>query len=140
MTTRTSLLAGLLLAVSLPAPARAEVVAVAGKGVPEMTREQLADIFMGKTATLPGGGAAKPVDLPESSSAREEFYTRVTGKTAAQVRSVWSRLAFTGKGALPPQMGDSAEVKRHVAATAGSIGYIDRSAVDDTVKIVWSAP
>lgn len=116
--------------------AEAQVVVVGGRSMSEMSREQVADIFLGKSTALPGGGVALPVDQPESSPAREDFYGRVTGKSAAQARSLWSRLAFTGKGMPPKVIGDSAEVKKYVAGTTGAIGYIDRSAVDDSVKVI----
>jgi ABC-type phosphate transport system substrate-binding protein len=118
----------------------AQVVVVAGKHVGEMSKEQVADIFLGKSTVIPGGGTAAPVDLPESNPLRDEFYSRVTGKTAAQVKSLWSKLAFTGKGTPPREVGSSSEVKKLVAGTPGAIGYIEKSAVDDSVKLVFGAP
>ena len=119
--------------------AQAEVVVVAGKGVEHMSKDQVADIFLGKASALPGGGTAMPIDQPEASPLRDEFYSKVTGKSAAQAKSLWSKLAFTGKGTPPKEAGGSAEVKKTVAGTPGAIGYIEKSAVDDTVKVVFSA-
>ena len=66
----------------------------------------------------------------------EQFYTKVTGKTGAQVKAAWSRLVFSGKGTPPKELGSSAEVKKFVAANADGIGYIEKSALDGSVKAV----
>lgn len=127
------LLSGLLAAGAVSA----EVVVIVGKSGPDaMTKEQVSDVFMGKAASLPGGAAAAPQDQAESSPLRDEFYSKVTGKTAAQAKAYWSKLAFTGKGTPPPEAANSAAVKKAVAATPGGIGYIEKAAVDGTVKVV----
>jgi ABC-type phosphate transport system substrate-binding protein len=95
-----------------------------------MTKDEVADVYLGKDNSL------APIDLPESAELRNEFYTKVTGKDASQVKAVWARLIFTGK-ATPPKSGDSpADVKSKVAASDKAIGYVDKSAVDASVKVV----
>jgi ABC-type phosphate transport system substrate-binding protein len=47
---------------------------------------------------------------------------------------------FTGKATMPREVAGSAEVKKAVAANPKAIGYVDRSAVDSTVKVVYPAP
>lgn len=117
--------------------ASAELVVIVGKSGPDaMTKEQVADVFLGKAASLPGGAAAAPQDQPESSPLRDEFYTKVTGKSAAQAKAYWSKLAFTGKGTPPPEAANSAAVKKAVAGAAGGIGYIEKAAADASVKVV----
>ena len=127
------------LPIVMAVPLHAQVVVVAGKGVGDMSKDQVSDIFLGKASSLPGGGTAMPIDQPESSLQRDEFYSTVTGKSAAQAKSLWSKLAFTGKGTPPKEVGSSADVKKTVAGTPGAIGYIEKAAVDDTVKVVFSA-
>jgi ABC-type phosphate transport system substrate-binding protein len=121
-------------------PALAQVVVVGAKSpVTSLSKEQASDIFLGKMLSLPGGGAAELIDQPESSALRDEFYSKVAGKSAAQAKQYWSKLAFTGKGTPPKEAGGSAEVKRMVAANPNAIGYIEKSAVDGSVKAVFSA-
>lgn len=121
-------------------PAQAQVVVVGAKSpVTSLSKEQASDIFLGKMPSLPGGGSAELIDLPESSAVRDEFYSKVAGKSAAQAKQYWSKLAFTGKGTPPKEAGSSAEVKRMVAANPNAIGYIEKSAVDGSVKAVFSA-
>lgn len=126
-------LTGILMAGS----ASAELVVIVGKGGPDtMTKEQVADVFLGKVSSLPGGAAAAPQDQPDASPLRDEFYTKVSGKSAAQAKAYWSKLAFTGKGTPPPEAANSAAVKKAVAAAPGGIGYVEKSAADATVKVV----
>jgi ABC-type phosphate transport system substrate-binding protein len=110
--------------------AQAEVVVVAGSGssVANMSKEQVADIFLGKSTAL------TPIDQPESSPLREEFYTKVTGKSAAQAKSYWAKMAFTGKGMPPKEGASSDDIKKSLAGNPSLIGYIEKSAVDSSVK------
>ena len=104
-----------------------------------MTADQVSGIFLGKSNTLPSGATAAPTDLPDSAATRELFYTKVTGKSTAQVKAAWSRLVFSGKATPPKELASSAEVKKFVAANPDAIGYIEKSAVDSSVKVVFSA-
>jgi len=123
---------------SLAAAAQAQVAVIVNPKSPtaSMTADQVAGIFLGKSNTLPSGAAAAPVDQPESAAVREQFYTKVTGKQAAQVKAAWSRLVFSGKATPPKELANSAEVKKFVAGNADAIGYVEKSAVDGTVKAV----
>lgn len=128
---------GLILAatwLSLCAPAAAEVVVVAGtaSSAGSMSKEQVADIFQGKNTS------ATPVDQAESNPIREEFYTKVAGKSAAQVKSYWAKLAFTGKGTPPKEAPSSAEVKKLLGGNPALVGYIEKAAVDGSVKVLLS--
>ncbi|MDI4634326.1 hypothetical protein J7U46_14810 [Pelomonas sp. V22] len=101
-----------------------------------LTADQAAAIFMGRSTTLPSGATAAPADLPDSSGVREQFYSKAAGKSAAQVKAAWSRLTFSGKATPPKEIPSAAEVKKFVAANPDAIGYIEKSAVDATVKVV----
>lgn len=117
-------------------PARAEVVVVVNPGAPQasLTKEEVAQYFLGKS------GALTPLDQPESAPIRAEFYRKVADKDLAQTRALWSKLVFTGKAAMPRELGGNAEVKKAIAANPKAIGYIDKSAVDATVKVIYTAP
>ncbi|PZP27680.1 MAG: hypothetical protein DI603_21335 [Roseateles depolymerans] len=120
------------------AAAQAQVAVIVNPKNPaaSMTAEQVSAIFLGKTATLPSGATAAPVDQAEGAALREHFYGKVTGKQAAQVKAAWSRLVFSGKGTPPKELASSAEVKKFVAGNPDAIGYIEKSAVDGSVKSV----
>ena len=122
-------------ALGAAAPAMAEVVVVVNKAAAEssMTKEQVAQFFLGKSSSM------TPIDQAESSPIRAEFYKKVADKDAAQAKALWSKLVFTGKATMPKEVADHAAVKAAVAANPKAIGYIDKSAVDGSVKVVYSA-
>ncbi len=131
------LITGLALAASaIAAQAQVAVVVNPKSAAASMTADQVASIFLGKTSTLPSGATAAAADQAEGSAVREQFYTKVAGKQAAQVKAAWSRLVFSGKATPPKELGSSAEVKKFVAANPDAIGYIEKSAVDGSVKVV----
>ncbi|MBB5204678.1 hypothetical protein HNQ51_001992 [Inhella inkyongensis] len=111
------------------------VVIVNPKSEVKLTAEQVASLYMGRSTSLPGG-ISQPVDLPEANAAREQFYSKAAGKTGAQVKATWARLAFSGKATPPKELATAADIKKFVAANVDAIGYIDKSAVDSSVKVV----
>lgn len=132
-TIKASLAAALL---ALAVPALAEVVVVVNPKAADgsMTKDQVAQYFLGKSTSM------TPVDQAESAPIRAEFYKKVTDKDASQVKSLWSKLVFTGKATMPKEVADSAAVKKAVAADPKAIGYIDKGAVDASVKVIYTAP
>jgi ABC-type phosphate transport system substrate-binding protein len=128
----------LLAALALPAQAQVAVVVSAKSTASNLTAEQAAALFTGKTQELPGVGLALLLDLPDGAPAREQFYGKVTGKTAAQIKAGWSRLTFSGKGTPPKEVPSSADVKKLVANNANAVGYIEKSAVDASVKVLFA--
>ena len=118
--------------------ARAEVVAVVGARSPIvlMSEAQIADIFLGRLTRLPGGTLAVPLDQPEGSPLRDEFYQRVAGKSPAQLKAFWSKLIFTGRGRPPRALMDSKEVLKAVRDNPAAIGYVDRRLADESVRIL----
>jgi ABC-type phosphate transport system substrate-binding protein len=135
----TTLIKQTVLAVALTfaaASAFAEVVAVVGAKSPAatMSNEQVAQFFLGKSSSM------TPIDQPDGNAVRNEFYKKVTDKDASQAKALWSKLVFTGKATPPKEVAGSAEVKKAVAADPKAIGYIEKSAVDATVKVVLTAP
>lgn len=131
------LIPGLLLCFfAFAAQAQVAVVVNPKSAAASMTADQVASIFLGKSSTLPSGATAAAADQAEGSAVREQFYSKVAGKQAAQVKAAWSRLVFSGKATPPKELGSSAEVKKFVAANPDAIGYIEKSAVDGSVKVV----
>ncbi|CAN7695942.1 phosphate ABC transporter substrate-binding protein [Pseudoduganella sp. LjRoot289] len=129
---------GLLLALTAGG-ASAEVVAIisAKNATAALSGEQVSDIFLGKTSTFPGGATAVPLDQAENSPQREEFYNKLVHKSATQMKSYWSRIIFSSKGEPPRNLPDSKEIRKAVANDPNAIGYIDKSSVDASVKVVF---
>ncbi len=134
-----ALLALLAFALAWPAAA-SDLVVVTGSHSPinHLSREQVADIYLGRVTTLPGGISAIPLDLPASSPEREAFYNQIAGKSAAQIKVYWARMSFTGKGIPPKQVASSADIKKFAGGKPGAIAYLDEDAVDGSVKVLCS--
>lgn len=130
----TALLASALAAAALPASA--EIVVIVNKDNPasRMFSEQASQFFLGKSAMF------TPVDQAEGSKIRADFYQKVADKDPAQVKAIWSKLVFTGKATPPKEYKSNAEVKKAVAEDPKAIGYIDKSAADDSVKVILTLP
>jgi len=130
---KTLIAAGLTFTAALQ-QTRADTVVIvsAQSAVAPLTTEQISRIFQGKSNTM------TPVDIAEHSYARRQFYTKVIGRDEAQVKAQWSRLVFTGKGSAPKELPSGAEVVKAVAADPNAIGYVDRSFVNMTVKVIYT--
>lgn len=101
-----------------------------------LTKEEIASLYLAKNKTFADGKTAIPLDRTEGSPLRSEFISKVLNKDEAQMKAYWSRLIFTGKGVPPKVVTSDEELKDIVARNLDAIGFIDASAVDDTVKIV----
>ncbi|MES2898765.1 MAG: phosphate ABC transporter substrate-binding protein [Pseudomonadota bacterium] len=138
---RTALLSSccaLALALSMPSAAAGELVIIvsAKSAVSSLRADQVADIFLGQIGRFPGGAEAVALDQRIGSSERDEFYAKVTSKTPPLLKAYWSKMIFTGRGQPPREAPDSQAVRRLVADNPALIGYIDRAALDPTVKAV----
>jgi len=108
--------------------AHADIVVIVNPAAGALTADQVSDVFLGRNASF------TPVDQAEGSPIRNDFYKKATGRDPAQVKAVWSRLVFSGKAQPPKEHADAAAVKKAVAADPKAIGYIDKAALDGTVK------
>jgi ABC-type phosphate transport system substrate-binding protein len=134
-------LCALLLALGLgasPSMASAFVVPVvsAKSTLTTLSENEVADIFLGKLNRLPDGEALTPIDQAEGAEVRDEFYLKFGGRSQAQVKAHWSKVIFTGRGKPPRRVNNSAEVKKLLSENPNAIGYIDSTAVDDSVKVL----
>jgi len=68
----------------------------------------------------------------EGSSTRDEFYAGFTGKSGAQIKAHWLKIAFTDRGQRPKDVSNSIEVKKLVAENPNAIGYIEQKTVDES--------
>lgn len=135
-----SLAAAVALGFSCLSMAEVAVIVHPSASFSALSQEDIARIFLGKSKSFPDGGKAVPVNQAEGSATRDKFNEAVCKKNASQYKAYWSQLVFTGKGTAPKDVGDDAAVKAQVAANPGAIGYVDASAVDSSVKVVFKLP
>ncbi|WP_228895104.1 type 2 periplasmic-binding domain-containing protein [Pseudoduganella aquatica] len=132
--TLPALILAVLAAAALPASAETVVIVNKANPATRMFSEQASQFFLGKSTMF------TPVDQAEGSHIRNDFYQKVADKDAAQVKALWSKLVFTGKATPPKEYKSNADVKKAGADDPKAIGYIDKSAVDDTVKVILTLP
>ena len=127
---KSSALIALILAVATVAGVRAEeIVVVVNLAAAPITKDQIADLYLGRT------DAWTPIDQAVASRIYVEFYKKVTGRDSAQIKAIWSQILFTNRGVPPKQLPDSTAVKKAVAANLKAVGYIEKSAVDASIKV-----
>lgn len=132
------LLAGFGLLLAADSQAEIVVIVAANSPIATLSQTQVSDIFLCKSATFPGGSLAVPLDQAEGSPIRLEFYNKTTGKTPELLKAYWSKMIFTGQGEPPREITDSEKIKKLVANNPHYIGYVDKSAIDSSVKMVLS--
>ena len=120
------------------AAARADLAVVVntGSGVAVLTRNEVINIFLGRYRQYFNGLEAHPVDLPDHSPERVQFYRSLLGKELADVNAYWARLEFSGRATPPPRVQHAEEVIRWVVSHPGGIGFVDSSRVDGRVRVV----
>lgn len=89
---------------------------------------------MGRTRIFPNGKFALCID--QSSPLRAEFYQKLTGRPVEQVNAYWARIMFTGQASPPQQLPDDDAVLQTVRDNEGAIGYIDKTRLDNTVRVL----
>jgi ABC-type phosphate transport system substrate-binding protein len=130
--TRVLAAAGLMLAAVAVEKAHADIAVIVSSksSTASMTGDEISQIYLGKSTAM------KPIDNAEKSPVRSQFYSKVAGKDESQVKAIWSKLVFTGKATPPKELSSDGEVVKAVAADPNAIGYVDKSAVDSSVKVV----
>lgn len=121
-------------AISTSAIAEIVIIVNPSNTATKMLPSQAEPFFLGKSSTF------TPIDQNESSPIKAEFYKKVTGKELSQVKALWSKLIFTGKAALPKEYNSDSDVKKAVASDPKAIAYIDKNAVDSSVKVIATLP
>lgn len=125
------LLTAVLVTFATARGADTETVAVIGNSAAQpLTKEQLSDLFLGKSQGM------KLLDQPNSALVKTAFYQKLTGHDLSQVKATWSRLIFTGKAQPPKEVSDAEAVKKAVASDPKAIGYISKSELDPSVKVL----
>lgn len=125
-----SLLTAAVVGLACSVAAAADLVVIGHPSSSELTKKEVADLYLGRTRgkTL--------LDQSENGDLYGAFYRQATGRSVAQVKSTWARLVFSGSAQLPEQLPNSAAVKQAVADDPNAIGYIEKSAVDGSVKVL----
>lgn len=96
----------------------------------DLDKNRIEQIFLGQINTM------RPYDQPDSSPVAERFYNAATGRSMQQINAQRAKLLFSGRGRAPEELINSRAVKSAVARDPQGIGYVEKSAVDDSVKVI----
>jgi hypothetical protein len=116
------------------------VIVSARSNISMLSADQVAEIFLFQTNRFPNGNEVVPIDQDLGSPLRNEFYSKVTHRTPALVKAHWARLIFTGRGQPPAEVDGNAAMRRTIAENPGMIGYVERTALDPSVRAVLIVP
>ncbi len=131
-----TLFASLSIAAGQASATELVVIVSARSPVSTLRPEQVADIFLGQIGSFPGGTEAVALDQRIGSPERDEFYAKVASKSPPLVKAYWTKMIFTGRGQPPKEVANSAAIRKMVADNPALIGYIDKNALDASVKTV----
>ncbi len=133
-----SLMGTVLLALQPAAACFADLVVVVNpmSGVDKVSREEVVNIFLGRSRRFASGLSAKPADLPPSQAERALFYRLLIDRELTEINAYWARLVFSGRTTPPRQATSVEDLLDFVGSTPGAIGYLDRTRVDGRVKMV----
>jgi hypothetical protein len=114
------------------------VVVKKENSITSLTQREIVDIFMGRFSTFPDGSSARPIDLPAQTKTKNEFYMLLVNQNERKVNAYWARLLFSGRAKPPEKTSSIDEVLSKLMEYEGTIAYIPESAVNDSVKVVFS--
>lgn len=118
------------------ASAEVLVVVSADASFTRLASNELRDIYLGHRTQILSGLQVVPIDQPEGTAARSEFYANYTGQTSAQIKAHWARQIFTGRGQPPQALSNSREVVERLVSDTKALGYIDPSFLDERLRVV----
>ena len=101
-----------------------------------LSDSDISRLFLGKLKKFSSGDKAVAINLKFGSNTRDEFESKVLGKTSSQIKAYWSKRVFSGKGKPPPELVSDKDILTMVASDNNVIAYVDAASVDDSVKVV----
>ena len=113
------------------------VIANPQSDVAALSRQQVVDIYMGRTSSFPNGRTAIAFDLKGEQPLRTTFYQQLVGKSVAQINAYWARLLFTGSATPPLALKDSAMMLHMVQENRDAIGYVDSAEATGKMKVMF---
>jgi len=105
-------------------------------GIDRLSRDEVINIFLGRSRQLPSGLSAQPIDLTATHPDKASFYRRSINKELAEINSYGARLVFSGRTTPPMQAASTEDLLEIVGKTPGSIGYLERSQIDAKANAV----
>ncbi len=143
MPTPWRIILGLLavLACSPASAAESDVCIIAHLDVPidELSRGSILDFYTGDIRQWSDGSPVVLFDQEDNDTVRDRFFSFL-GKSSSRMRTLWMKRMLAGEGEPPATYGGDSAMVAAVASTPSAIGFAQRSAVTDDVKVLLVIP
>lgn len=101
-----------------------------------LSSNALRAIFGMRLRNWPNGNRIRVFVLPDRNPTHVAFCKQLLNIYPHQLRLAWDRLVFSGTGQAPTEVDSEEEMRAWVATTPGAIGYLRRSLVNDSVRVL----
>jgi ABC-type phosphate transport system substrate-binding protein len=132
------LTASLAIFISGAACADLAIIGYPGSETGNIDAQNVRMLFLGERKSFPNGLHATPINHVAGSPDRKEFFASVMSMPESGYSRHWKRKISAGTGQSPVELNSYDAILQSIASTPGSIGYIDASKVDDTVKVLFT--
>lgn len=100
------------------------------------SKNALGAIFGMRLRRWEDGSQIKVFVLPDRHPLHIAFSKNILHVFPYQLRNAWDRLVFSGTGEEPTRVLSEQQMLIRVSSTPGAIGYLSRSMIDETVKVI----
>ena len=130
---------GVLAVMSISSAAFADIAIIGHPedSIGDIDAHNVRNLFLGERKSFPNGIHATPINHVVGSPDRKEFFSTVLSMGEPSHKRHWKRKISSGSGHTPKEVSSHDALLKSIANTRGSIGYIDASKVDDTVKVLF---
>lgn len=107
----------------------------------ELTVAEARKVFMGDKSVWPSGKRVTILMMAPGQPERAVILREIYKMSDGDYTKYFMQAAFTGRVTAPPkETSSAAQMKQLVSENPGAIGYVKKSDVDDTVKVVLKFP
>jgi len=118
-----------------------DVIVNKSNGVTDVSLMNAQKIFKGEKSSWPNGKRITILMLAQGQPERAVILREVYKMNDADYSKFFLQATFSGQVTAPPkEAGSGTQMKQMVADNPGSIGYIQKTDVDDSVKVVLKFP
>ena len=132
----------ILLCLSIPALAEPQeasspVIIVSPRQTPApISKNALRAMFGMRLRNWPDQTPVHVFVLRDDNPTHSLFSKQILNIYPHQLRLAWDRLVFSGTGQAPTEVSSEEEMREQVAKTPGAIGYLPRSMINGSVRIL----
>lgn len=102
-----------------------------------ISQNALSAIFGMRLRKWEDGSPIRVFVLPDDNPLHVTFSKYVLRVFPYQLRLAWDRLVFSGTGDGPIKVKSEQQMRAIVGSTPGAIGYLSKSMINDSVKVVF---